>query len=171
MSSDYFNHKSSPLVQVASPRSFMAVKRKPVPRHLYTDPPEHDTSTPCTPVLTPIPNSSPCPNGRSAVARGGNSGTMQPSLLPSSELILKACSPCRTNNRGLNLLPIGQTNAVGAVRKQHRRSVSEHGCRRLLNPDGLGLPSPWYTTNANGSMTPLVTPAEEQAPFSFASDL
>ncbi|KAL5528465.1 hypothetical protein ACEPAF_7601 [Sanghuangporus sanghuang] len=169
MTLDYFTHKSSPLAHVASPRSFTSIKRKPVPRHLYMDPPEHDASAPCTPVLTPIPNSSPNMNVSSSVSRKESSNTLHTPLLPSSELILKACTSSRLNSRGLNLLPIGQTASANAVRRQHRRSVSEQGCRRLLSADVL--PSPWYTTNASGSMTPLITPAEEQAPFSFANDL
>ncbi|KAL5485229.1 hypothetical protein ACEPAI_7871 [Sanghuangporus weigelae] len=169
MTPDYFTHKSSPLAHVASPRSFTSVKRKPVPRHLYMDPPEHDASAPCTPVLTPIPSSSPNMNVSSSVSRMESSNTLHTPLLPSSELILKACDPSRLNSRGLNLLPIGQTASASSVRRQHRRSVSEQGCRRFLGPETL--PSPWYTTNSSGSMTPLITPAEEQPPFSFANDL
>ncbi|KAL5523759.1 hypothetical protein ACEPAG_7932 [Sanghuangporus baumii] len=169
MTPDYFTHKSSPLAHVVSPRSFTSVKRKPVPRHLYMDPPEHDASAPCTPVLTPIPSSSPNLNVSSSVSRMESSNTLHAPLLPSSELILKACNPSRLNSRGLNLLPIGQTASANSVRRQHRRSVSEQGCRRLLSPETL--PSPWYMTNAGGSMTPLITPAEEQPPFSFVNDL
>ncbi|KAL5476587.1 hypothetical protein ACEPAI_3267 [Sanghuangporus weigelae] len=43
----YFMHRSSSLAHADSPHSFTSVKRKPVPRHLYMDPPEHDTSAPC----------------------------------------------------------------------------------------------------------------------------
>lgn len=169
-STSYFP-ESSPVIDIASPKSFTSVKRKPVPRYLYTDPPEHDASAPSTPTLTPS-ISSPPSQIPSALPRLTTPSLFQTPLLPSSELIVKSCNPPRPSERGLSPLPIGQDFSGSVRRRHHRRSVSANAIDQLLSPvKTIGLPSPWYTTNANGSVTALVTPAEEQPVFSFAHDL
>ncbi|KAH8119407.1 hypothetical protein DFH11DRAFT_1782295 [Phellopilus nigrolimitatus] len=170
--SDYFTNITSPVVHAASPRSFTSVKRKPVPRYLYTDPPDHEPSAPCTPFLTPVPGSPPSSGSASGAVRNADANPMHTPLLSSSELILKSCDPSRVTKRGLALLPIGQQRLCGSARGQHRRSVSENvrGYTPVTPLDGLGIPSPWFTTNDNGAITPLLTPAEEYAPFSLAAE-
>ncbi|KAI5123936.1 hypothetical protein M0805_006351 [Coniferiporia weirii] len=169
MSSECFTQFTSPVVH--SPRSFTSVKRKPVPRHLYTEPPDHDPSTPCTPLLTPVPETPPASLPPPGAARPTGLSSLHTPLLPSSELILRSCGPSRTHRRDLALLPIGQPKASSSntTRGQRRRSISERGLGR--SSGGYGLPSPWFTADSNGSITPLITPSEESAPFSLADGL
>lgn len=151
----------SPMIQAFSPRSLTSVKRKPVPQYLYTEPPEHSPSTPSTPLL---PGASPLPSSVSDTQR-----PLHAPLLPESELILKQCRP---NKHDLTLLPIGQSRSSSATRGQHRRSFSEQGSAQGTQPPTpiSGLPSPWYTTNVHGSLTPLIK-AGRDLPDSWTSEI
>lgn len=153
-SSDYFS-RTSPADQCTSPRSIISVKRKPVPRYLFVEPPNHNPSTPTTPLI-----SLPTTPQMTTMAPSTSTTSLHAPLLSESELW--SSRMCR---KDFALLPIGQGHTQSrpgsSGRTQHRRSISDYAMDLTRHPASKQTSQVFSNVKGSGAHQ-TDTPEEEQ---------